>query len=601
MGKRKSIRILSDPDSQNDLPRNFYLWGYQPHFWISAKGAAEALFRPLDDAIVPDIFLVAINSEHDGNAPAVVIEPEDHQFQPSDFCETLKLAEQMERITPGPSYGYPAGSVSGEAWAAREERRAYCGRLGQAIAQIIESACADEQPKVFISPAREVGPYVIYSVLVLDRRQCDVHPLLHKTKRDCYSIMPSLLCAAGRVFVETCSDTILSSFEGQGFGMFPATDSLLRAAGARFMYTPFGACEEGHGLHGGFETCNEISTLTYEKVVGRGRLILARRGHENISQSISFRNPPQIRNYRAVRKLMQLAGDDEGLICDSLRVRGIGRICGTYNTANEDLFCVEFIGHAKWQLVHGGVPLMRVEHGIPGLPKKNLQVRHFAETFTRIFPNATDKQQQQMKQVAAEATELSHGAILVVAENAAEESARFGNQCTIIDPQPLTARLLETASRIDGAILATPDGVCHAIGVILDGQVTKKGTAERGARFNSTVRYVHGSKEPCIGLVVSDDGMIDVVPEYRCRVSKYEIERNIRELRELIAEPTVNQRKMNKKMDWINDHRFYYSDEECKEINQLIASAEGKSDKSAAWCIYDEFRPHEEMNDSFLS
>ena len=206
-----------------------------------------------------------------------------------------------------------------------------------------------------------------------------------------------------------------------------------------------------------------------------------------------------------------------------------------------------------------------------------------------------------MRQVAAEATELSHGAIVVVAENAAEESARFGNQCTMIDPQPLTARLLEMASRIDGAILATPDGVCHAIGVILDGQVTKKGTAERGARFNSTVRYVHGSKAPCIGLVVSDDGMIDVVPEYRPRVSKYEIERNIRELRELIAEPTVNQRKMNKKMEWIKAHRFYYSEEECKEINQLIASAEGKSDKSAAWCIYDEFKPHEEMNDSFLS
>ena len=295
-----------------------------------------------------------------------------------------------------------------------------------------------------------------------------------------------------------------------------------------------------------------------------------------------------------------LSGENEGLICNSVIVVGIGSVCGNYDATNEDLFCVDFLGHSKWELTHGGVTLMRVEHGIPQLPKKREQVRRFGETFARVFPRTDDKQRTSMNRIAAAATELDHGAILIVTENAAEEAIRFGSQSTMIAPQLFSKQLLERASRIDGATLVGPDGICHAIGVILDGQVNDKGTAERGARFNSTVRYVLGSKAPCLGLVVSDDGMVNLVPDYRPLISRRELEQQLDSLRNVVGQPQVEQRKMNKLTKWIKDHEFYLSEAQCSEVNELMAKAEPKSDRSVPWLVYQPFKRHADMNDTYL-
>ncbi len=49
--------------------------------------------------------------------------------------------------------------------------------------------------------------------------------------------------------------------------------------------------------------------------------------------------------------------------------------------------------------------------------------------------------------------------------------------------------------------------------MILDGLATGEGDPGRGARYNSAVRYTAASSAPCLVLIVSDDGMIDVHPE----------------------------------------------------------------------------------------
>ena len=77
MAKRQSIRILSplDDAEQDRKPRNFYVWGYQPHFAIDVKVTAESLFRRLDERIIPDTFVVAINPEEENGHPISVVEP----------------------------------------------------------------------------------------------------------------------------------------------------------------------------------------------------------------------------------------------------------------------------------------------------------------------------------------------------------------------------------------------------------------------------------------------------------------------------------------------------------------------------------------------
>ena len=59
----------------------------------------------------------------------------------------------------------------------------------------------------------------------------------------------------------------------------------------------------------------------------------------------------------------------------------------------------------------------------------------------------------------------------------------------------LNDSLIRNVTSIDGAVLLDSHGVCHSIGVILDGIATNKGTSARGARYNSAVRYVDGNKK----------------------------------------------------------------------------------------------------------
>jgi hypothetical protein len=43
-----------------------FMWGYQPHFQISAKVAAEEIFSRLDRNLNPKVFLVGVLVEESG-------------------------------------------------------------------------------------------------------------------------------------------------------------------------------------------------------------------------------------------------------------------------------------------------------------------------------------------------------------------------------------------------------------------------------------------------------------------------------------------------------------------------------------------------------
>ena len=47
--------------------------------------------------------------------------------------------------------------------------------------------------------------------------------------------------------------------------------------------------------------------------------------------------------------------------------------------------------------------------------------------------------------------------------------------------------------------------------MILDGRASGRGDSARGARYNSALRYVESSDHPCLAVVVSEDGLVDVI------------------------------------------------------------------------------------------
>ncbi|HVJ06549.1 MAG TPA: hypothetical protein VM578_12820 [Candidatus Saccharimonadales bacterium] len=94
----------------------------------------------------------------------------------------------------------------------------------------------------------------------------------------------------------------------------------------------------------------------------------------------------------------------------------------------------------------------------------------------------------------------------------------------------MSPELFERVSGIDGSVILDPQGLCYAIGVILDGEATADCTPSRGSRFNSATRYVRSHSRRRLAIVCSDDRTIDIIPLLRPQINRGEVEKYIAEL-----------------------------------------------------------------------
>ena len=117
--------------------------------------------------------------------------------------------------------------------------------------------------------------------------------------------------------------------------------------------------------------------------------------------------------------------------------------------------------------------------------------------------------------IAIEAARQHRGTMVVISQEAEAEAARLGPQALGLVPVPLTPDRVPLLTAIDGAVLVDTDGYCHAVGVILDGRASRRGDPARGARFNSAVRYVDASDHPCVAIVISEEGGVDLIRPLR--------------------------------------------------------------------------------------
>jgi len=168
----------------------------------------------------------------------------------------------------------------------------------------------------------------------------------------------------------------------------------------------------------------------------------------------------------------------------------------------------------------------------------------------------------------------------------------------------LTPQIMKMITAIDGAVLIDPSSACHAIGVILDGLASKKGTPSRGARYNSAIRYVETSEYPCMAIVVSADGSIDLVPDLMPQIPRSAIIEAIAQLRKLKKEENFDLKTFNRTMSWLSDHKFYLLPEMCNEINSLRREVEAIRDRLiepiAIRILYSDFVANEEMNETYF-
>lgn len=234
------------------------------------------------------------------------------------------------------------------------------------------------------------------------------------------------------------------------------------------------------------------------------------------------------KNMRPVRKLMEVSGADAGLWVKLPECVIEGSVMCSNAAEQTAGLCVVFEGALVWSIHKGGENILTYREGNYIIPAMQPDVDKYADlskmvSFGRDFeiPDKMDKLQQIVRRIASV---CRHGTSIVFMERrgiVAEIDNRLSRyrRGFKVEPFPLAEaqeEILQGITAIDGAVFADLSGDCYAIGVIVDGQMVVEGDYGRGARYNSIKNYITGykvnhPKHVCLAVVMSEDGMINVI------------------------------------------------------------------------------------------
>lgn len=574
-----------------------FMWGYQHYFQTSVECAAESIFTYLDKRLRPKVLLIGVLYEEKENSYPICLQPEDCGYYPEQFLKINDTAVYLESTDEDNQilHSHPIAQE-------RHERYIHNKSIKSAIESILSELDKESDTVSFCSMPIAVNGYMVCTVLQLSREVLDFHySLTNRIADGRFNIDTSLINATVNVFLSACSKALTEPDPGSNLNVIErGTEELIRSAGKNLMYTPACTGQEFTGLHGFFDACNMISSLKYEGEEGIGKMVVSRRGHSNVNIALSLILPVRITEYRAVRKLLELSSERFCLLSDSGYIYGFGQIEGYYNEKEEDLFIINFTKHYTWELIHAGNVLMSVAYAQPQLPKQRMDETKFKSDVCRIFKNISVDSLEVLWALVLKATEQKHGTMVVVSTGAREEANRLAKQCTLIEPIRLTSEIMQQVTGIDGAVLLGPDCICYAIGVILDGLASNKGTPSRGARYNSAIRYVESSSYSCLAIVISEDGSIDLIPNLMPQIHRSEILDAIFKLKAIRNSSEINIKEFNGLMKWFQDHKFYLIKDYCDEINELRKEIEEKMSDVNMRIVYYDFIPNDEMNKTYF-
>lgn len=280
----------------------------------------------------------------------------------------------------------------------------------------------------------------------------------------------------------------------------------------------------------------QISAMPYEGRAVRTRMLFSENSipsdmpgtvyfrHERRSDLIQFK----AKNMRPVRKLMEVSGAEAGLwvkLPECVIEGSVLRGSAAEQTAR---LCVVFEGALVWSIYKDGENILTYREGSHIIPAVQPDVDQYADlgrlvSFGRNFgiPDRMDRIEQIVRRVAGV---CRHGTSIVFMEKrgiVAEIDNRLARYRRAFKVMPFSLaeaeeEILQGITAIDGAVFADLSGDCHAIGVIVDGQMAVEGDYGRGARYNSIKNYITGykvghPKDVCLAVVMSEDGMINVI------------------------------------------------------------------------------------------
>jgi hypothetical protein len=245
---------------------------------------------------------------------------------------------------------------------------------------------------------------------------------------------------------------------------------------------------------------------------------------------------------------------------------------------------------------------MVVENGAPRLPEQRLSRSKFDDIVVRVFASHGGSDPDALWHLAMAAAEAEHGTMLVVSADARGEAERLRNQALTVESSRLQPAVIRQVTSIDGAVLVDPHGECSAIGVILDGVAGDDGDRSRGARYNSAIRYMSSTTSATVIILVSEDGMINLLPNLMPQVRRSGIEILIEDLREAARIDPVHPERFYAAYDRVKARAFYLSEAQCGEANSLRDDHWKRRRAAGAqiWIAEAPLVPNPRMSDSYL-
>lgn len=564
---------------------NLFMWGYQPHFRIGIEMRAERMFEIIGAEVEPKVFLVGVRRPEVSEGHPVCVEPENGEWPISLF---EGVADQIQEAIPR----HPDQLIFYSDEVTTREMPERIRR--EVIAEELRRRLASEDQRLgrrsFCSDAYPVGDYHVVCVVQVPVRLFRQHPsfkvggvrgeyetsLAHACIRTLFRevIYGLAMHDPGRTLID---DAIRSAEE------------MVALAASSFMRATF--IEGRWNTTDMFAAVNRLSKLQYEGRAGRGRIVLAAAGDPNVEYVMRLAAPVSLSQTRWARKLLQLSSEDTALIVEYGTIFGLGKV----SDLGAPPFSIEFLEHHQWEFRRGEQVLLRSSFGEVRLPQEPIGKERFIDNMRGIFSRIGEEAIARYRAVLDLLAQQRHGSSLIIASDAASEAKRLERQGTLIEPTPLTRQLIERATNIDGTILADPQGVCHAVGVILDGEASDESTPSRGARYNSAVRYVGAGTGERMAFVISEDRTLDVIPLLRPRVSRAAIQAAV----EAISAATIED--FHDARNFLEKRRFYLDEAQCQIVNEALDRIEnGPREVGQIILETPRFEAHPAMNDSYL-
>lgn len=567
---------------------NLFMWGFQEHFGIGVRLLVEDVFKRIGAFPEAEVLLVGVKVPGAEVGHKVCVEPEDGRW-PLALFEALD--EEVEREIPN----HPARDMF---YGSSEAMRDKPGNIRKdtvrtLVKRRLEPYDLENNVSSYVAEVVPVDGYHVATVIQVPRSTVDAHPEIDGLgwNREAYRFS-FLGCCLQRVGQEAASD-LLRPEPGRGVrGDRRNAEEVVRLAATDFMRHVASRIEPRHLGDGLWQLLNQVASLKYEGRDRGGHVALVE-GPAQASFTLELAVPAPWHEARWCRKLLEMSTADRPLVATPSHILGVGQ---RLNQEGEHDFSLNFRAQHDWELRAGAKLLLRVQAGNPSLPLAAVPPERFLDTLGRLFPETTGDDRQRLLDVLGAQAGRTHGSLVVIAADAEDEAQRLGKQSMMTRPSLATEDLLASGSRIDGAMLLDPRGLCHAIGVVLDGPAQEDCTPARGARYNSALRYVRASPVSRLAIVVSDDHTVDVLGLLRPRIPAAGVERAIQELEASTAD------NFHKSRLFLDQYRFYLDEARCERVNKALDRIEDEPlEVGRIMFNTKRFSRHPDFDDTYLS